>query len=207
MVRAMDLLGMRPPHGPALRLKASGQTPAQASPLPTPDEHAVAAAAAFATRYASQDSTSSTQAPSLPLSTSSASSDSESSDGERAASRLSTTSESTRAPKAAGTAGPLPDVQRNPEAQRSGIRWADMAEDSEDDGALQGPRPGERVPWQGSMGHPDRCALPCKYAFKARGCKDGSACTRCHLCPWTKAGEQKARARAKKLLRLAAKQG
>lgn len=40
----------------------------------------------------------------------------------------------------------------------------------------------------GSAGHPDSCGgLACKYAVKARGCKDGADCTRCHLCVW-KAG-------------------
>jgi len=36
----------------------------------------------------------------------------------------------------------------------------------------------------GSLGHPLSCAVACKYAHKARGCKDGANCTRCHLCPW-----------------------
>lgn len=37
---------------------------------------------------------------------------------------------------------------------------------------------------KGSAGHPDSCGLPCKYHWKPRGCKDGAACARCHLCPW-----------------------
>jgi len=37
----------------------------------------------------------------------------------------------------------------------------------------------------GSVGHPQCCAAPCKYASR-RGCKDGAACARCHLCPWTR---------------------
>lgn len=37
---------------------------------------------------------------------------------------------------------------------------------------------------RGSAGHPDGCGLPCKYHWKPRGCKDGAACARCHLCPW-----------------------
>mmetsp|Transcript_64079 Transcript_64079/g.152821 ORF Transcript_64079/g.152821 Transcript_64079/m.152821 type:complete len:303 (+) Transcript_64079:173-1081(+) len=36
----------------------------------------------------------------------------------------------------------------------------------------------------GSVGHPHECALPCKYNSKARGCKDGANCVRCHICPW-----------------------
>eukprot|EP00928_Gymnodinium_smaydae_P080428 TRINITY_DN6411_c0_g4_i1.p1 TRINITY_DN6411_c0_g4~~TRINITY_DN6411_c0_g4_i1.p1 ORF type:complete len:577 (-),score=62.45 TRINITY_DN6411_c0_g4_i1:114-1628(-) len=36
----------------------------------------------------------------------------------------------------------------------------------------------------GSRGHPTECADPCKYFSKGRGCKDGAACDRCHVCPW-----------------------
>merc|ERR1719419_33282 len=36
----------------------------------------------------------------------------------------------------------------------------------------------------GSIGHPDTCALACKYHNKAAGCKDGQLCVRCHLCTW-----------------------
>jgi hypothetical protein len=36
----------------------------------------------------------------------------------------------------------------------------------------------------GSVGHPHSCNEPCKYTRKKRGCKDGFACTRCHLCTW-----------------------
>eukprot|EP00440_Ansanella_granifera_P076276 gb/GFBE01082775.1/.p1 GENE.gb/GFBE01082775.1/~~gb/GFBE01082775.1/.p1 ORF type:complete len:173 (+),score=19.05 gb/GFBE01082775.1/:1-519(+) len=39
---------------------------------------------------------------------------------------------------------------------------------------------------QGSIGHPFNCAEPCKFANKARGCKDGNACTHCHLCKWNR---------------------
>lgn len=44
-------------------------------------------------------------------------------------------------------------------------------------------------PWPsvGSVGHPYTCAgLGCKYSNKARGCKDGNLCTRCHLCHWSR---------------------
>jgi len=34
----------------------------------------------------------------------------------------------------------------------------------------------------GSAGHPHCCGLPCKYAGKKKGCKEGAECTRCHLC-------------------------
>mmetsp|Transcript_16918 Transcript_16918/g.38212 ORF Transcript_16918/g.38212 Transcript_16918/m.38212 type:complete len:389 (-) Transcript_16918:89-1255(-) len=39
-------------------------------------------------------------------------------------------------------------------------------------------------PSVGSLGHPHSCGLPCKYAGKATGCKDGWLCARCHLCSW-----------------------
>jgi len=34
----------------------------------------------------------------------------------------------------------------------------------------------------GSAGHPHCCGSPCKYAWKKKGCKDGTECTHCHLC-------------------------
>jgi len=37
---------------------------------------------------------------------------------------------------------------------------------------------------KGSAGHPNSCAPACKYARKARGCKDGADCDRCHLCKY-----------------------
>ncbi|CAE8676726.1 unnamed protein product [Polarella glacialis] len=40
----------------------------------------------------------------------------------------------------------------------------------------------------GSLGHPYTCAEACKYFLKARGCKDGAACDRCHLCEWKRYG-------------------
>mmetsp|Transcript_36584 Transcript_36584/g.84115 ORF Transcript_36584/g.84115 Transcript_36584/m.84115 type:complete len:274 (+) Transcript_36584:67-888(+) len=36
----------------------------------------------------------------------------------------------------------------------------------------------------GSVGHPHSCSLPCKYFRRARGCKEGKNCTRCHVCCW-----------------------
>lgn len=41
------------------------------------------------------------------------------------------------------------------------------------------------APSRGSLGHPQSCGLACKYARKSRGCKDGYACARCHLCRWS----------------------
>mmetsp|Transcript_80419 Transcript_80419/g.167490 ORF Transcript_80419/g.167490 Transcript_80419/m.167490 type:complete len:291 (-) Transcript_80419:864-1736(-) len=37
-------------------------------------------------------------------------------------------------------------------------------------------------PSVGSMNHPHGCADFCKYAKKPKGCKDGDACIRCHIC-------------------------
>jgi len=37
----------------------------------------------------------------------------------------------------------------------------------------------------GSRGHPYLCAEACKYVKKARGCKDGANCNRCHVCSWS----------------------
>eukprot|EP00440_Ansanella_granifera_P074093 gb/GFBE01080401.1/.p1 GENE.gb/GFBE01080401.1/~~gb/GFBE01080401.1/.p1 ORF type:complete len:241 (+),score=30.98 gb/GFBE01080401.1/:1-723(+) len=38
----------------------------------------------------------------------------------------------------------------------------------------------------GSVGHSEgRCAAACKYAAKARGCKDGAECDRCHICKFS----------------------
>mmetsp|Transcript_109075 Transcript_109075/g.314174 ORF Transcript_109075/g.314174 Transcript_109075/m.314174 type:complete len:306 (+) Transcript_109075:130-1047(+) len=38
----------------------------------------------------------------------------------------------------------------------------------------------------GTRGHPDHCGAPCKYFWKASGCKDGASCDRCHLCKWVR---------------------
>jgi len=42
----------------------------------------------------------------------------------------------------------------------------------------------------GSFAHPHGCGLPCKYAGKKKGCKDGYLCTRCHVCKWNRYGQQ-----------------
>lgn len=41
----------------------------------------------------------------------------------------------------------------------------------------------------GSRGHPFTCQPPCKYARKARGCKDGILCDRCHVCQTARKGQ------------------
>eukprot|EP00930_Biecheleria_cincta_P047434 TRINITY_DN3288_c0_g1_i1.p1 TRINITY_DN3288_c0_g1~~TRINITY_DN3288_c0_g1_i1.p1 ORF type:complete len:425 (+),score=85.70 TRINITY_DN3288_c0_g1_i1:42-1316(+) len=49
----------------------------------------------------------------------------------------------------------------------------------------------QQVPWSasvGSMGHPYSCGPACKYAMKAKGCKDGAMCDHCHLCRWMRYG-------------------
>eukprot|EP00930_Biecheleria_cincta_P047435 TRINITY_DN3288_c0_g2_i1.p1 TRINITY_DN3288_c0_g2~~TRINITY_DN3288_c0_g2_i1.p1 ORF type:complete len:453 (+),score=63.87 TRINITY_DN3288_c0_g2_i1:93-1361(+) len=49
----------------------------------------------------------------------------------------------------------------------------------------------QHVPWcasVGSMGHPYTCGPACKYAAKAKGCKDGAMCDHCHLCRWSRYG-------------------
>lgn len=43
----------------------------------------------------------------------------------------------------------------------------------------------------GSAGHPTCCADACKFVRTARGCKDGTRCTRCHLCKWRRHGTKK----------------
>mmetsp|Transcript_31952 Transcript_31952/g.72906 ORF Transcript_31952/g.72906 Transcript_31952/m.72906 type:complete len:219 (+) Transcript_31952:73-729(+) len=58
------------------------------------------------------------------------------------------------------------------------------------------PFPGHDSVWNsgeisiGSVGHPYECALPCKYFRKAKGCKDGSRCVRCHVCFWRAADKR-----------------
>mmetsp|Transcript_122485 Transcript_122485/g.391660 ORF Transcript_122485/g.391660 Transcript_122485/m.391660 type:complete len:181 (-) Transcript_122485:1162-1704(-) len=36
----------------------------------------------------------------------------------------------------------------------------------------------------GSVGHPETCREACQYVKRKGGCKEGAACTRCHLCFW-----------------------
>eukprot|EP00929_Paragymnodinium_shiwhaense_P087475 TRINITY_DN47642_c0_g1_i1.p1 TRINITY_DN47642_c0_g1~~TRINITY_DN47642_c0_g1_i1.p1 ORF type:complete len:199 (-),score=31.08 TRINITY_DN47642_c0_g1_i1:169-765(-) len=55
----------------------------------------------------------------------------------------------------------------------------------DDSGEESTPRPTEPVEVSvGSAGHPHNCGAPCKYAVKAKGCKDGAHCDHCHLCVW-----------------------
>lgn len=55
------------------------------------------------------------------------------------------------------------------------------------------------APSLGSVGHEaGRCAGACKYFSKARGCKDATQCSHCHLCTWNcKLHSKQRRARAK----------
>eukprot|EP00439_Symbiodinium_sp_Y106_P045088 s3243_g5.t1 len=47
-------------------------------------------------------------------------------------------------------------------------------------------------PSVGSRGHyQGRCAAACKYVRKARGCKDGVNCVRCHICQFSSKGATK----------------
>lgn len=39
-------------------------------------------------------------------------------------------------------------------------------------------------PSVGSRGHPTCCAEPCKYRKRRGGCRNGAACSECHLCHW-----------------------
>lgn len=43
----------------------------------------------------------------------------------------------------------------------------------------------------GSVGHPVTCSEACKYVGKARGCKEGASCDRCHLCKWNRYAPRK----------------
>jgi len=52
------------------------------------------------------------------------------------------------------------------------------------------------VPSRGSVGHPHKCNIPCKYAFKNRGCKDGADCLRCHQCEWRRSFTRKEKVQA-----------
>ncbi|CAE7546460.1 unnamed protein product [Symbiodinium natans] len=38
----------------------------------------------------------------------------------------------------------------------------------------------------GSVGHPFSCAEACKYVKRKGGCRDGSQCTKCHECFWSR---------------------
>jgi len=63
-----------------------------------------------------------------------------------------------------------------PTTSASRDSWADVCDEDADTEHMS----------VGSWGHPTSCKLPCKYAKKARGCKDGASCDHCHLCVWRK---------------------
>lgn len=48
------------------------------------------------------------------------------------------------------------------------------------------PQSPDEVPSLGSLYHPGGCKSACKYVWKSQGCKDGAACSRCHLCPFVR---------------------
>lgn len=48
------------------------------------------------------------------------------------------------------------------------------------------------APTVGSINHPHNCGGACRYAKRKGGCRDGEACTSCHLCFWHRAGEMRA---------------
>mmetsp|Transcript_6479 Transcript_6479/g.11246 ORF Transcript_6479/g.11246 Transcript_6479/m.11246 type:complete len:258 (+) Transcript_6479:95-868(+) len=64
--------------------------------------------------------------------------------------------------------------------------------DSANDGATESVE-GDGPPSIGSMGHPYLCADACKYVKKARGCKDGANCNRCHICSWNQSAVRRKR--------------
>lgn len=78
-----------------------------------------------------------------------------------------------------------------------------MAGTDEDitEGANSGTTSDEDTAWLlpslGSVYHPHGCAQPCKYFQKARGCKDGMNCTRCHLCIWVRDGKSRKKPKGK----------
>jgi len=41
----------------------------------------------------------------------------------------------------------------------------------------------------GSIGHPHACAGACRYVKRKGGCRDGTSCTKCHLCFWRRTEE------------------
>jgi len=63
---------------------------------------------------------------------------------------------------------------------------ADGANLEGDPAALPIPGYAEIMPSTGSVGHPDTCGTACKYARRKAGCRDGSRCTSCHLCRWSR---------------------
>jgi hypothetical protein len=48
------------------------------------------------------------------------------------------------------------------------------------------PRMDPRMLTLGSLGHPFQCGLPCKYAGRTKGCREGRHCQCCHMCKWSR---------------------
>ena len=49
--------------------------------------------------------------------------------------------------------------------------------------------PPDKVPSQvsiGTVGHPTSCGPACRYVKRKGGCRDGTACSHCHLCFWVR---------------------
>jgi hypothetical protein len=72
----------------------------------------------------------------------------------------------------------------------SSLSSADFSEDSgytsSNDSITANP---DSIGSVGSAGHPYSCGGACKYNSR-KGCKEGAACTRCHLCFWSRASER-----------------
>lgn len=76
-----------------------------------------------------------------------------------------------------------PDCKRS-ELARTPLAGTPPAGGAPNDYIICDPGDIRMVPSTGSIGHPTSCAEPCKYFSRARGCKDGAMCDRCHLCEW-----------------------
>lgn len=89
------------------------------------------------------------------------------------------------------------------------MSWADISDEASDDDFFlnvaeqdnQDAKPEvlelgtEACPTQGSVGHfRGSCASPCKFAWRSRGCKEGTSCARCHLCRFTRAAHRQGKA-------------
>lgn len=84
---------------------------------------------------------------------------------------------------------------------RTGLRSRNGTDENTAEGADSGATSDEDTAWLlpsiGSVYHPHGCAQPCKYFAKAKGCKDGMNCTRCHLCVWVREGKSRKKPRGK----------
>mmetsp|Transcript_41315 Transcript_41315/g.116954 ORF Transcript_41315/g.116954 Transcript_41315/m.116954 type:complete len:200 (+) Transcript_41315:1-600(+) len=77
------------------------------------------------------------------------------------------------------------------------VLWADVRDDDADEAGGGAGVPeasvavgSDECPSLGSFGHPTSCGPACKYAKKARGCKDGASCSHCHLCKFAAHGRR-----------------